>query len=354
MPSDRCSYLPIALRRVTRALVVAGLFLPASLAAQKVDSLVMINENVITGEIKELTRGKLSYKTDDMGTLSIKWDKVKRLKTTHYYEIEVSSGWKYFGTLAWPAEDFKMVVVLTEADTLDMYDVVSISRIRTGFFQRTSGYVDFGFNITRANRQTEWTLGAQALYRAQKWAGSLTGNSYFRFQEDTASNTSRNNLVGRADRLFKNKWSTGLTLSVEQNEELNLELRQITGLGVGYFLTRTNDHTLGFNSSLLATNEKYSTSPEGTTNLEILFAVDFQAFRFDSPKLDLTTAVSVTPSLSDLGRVRTNWDFRASYEVFADFYLGLKGFMALDSRPPTEDAVKADYSVNFTIGWSWS
>ncbi len=334
--------------------MVVGLFLPASLAAQKIDSLVMINDDVITGEIKELTRGKLSYKTDDMGTLSIKWDKVKRLKTTNYFEIEVESGWKYFGSLAWPAEDYRLVVVLTEADTLDMHEVVSISRIRAGFFQRTSGYVDLGFSVTRANNQTEWTLGAQARYRAPKWAGSLTGNSYFRFQDDTASNTSRNNLVGRANRLFKNKWSAGLTLSVEQNQELNLDLRQITGLGVGYAITRTNDHTLMLNSSLLATNEKYSTSPDGTTNLEILFGADFEAFRFDSPKLDLTTSLMVTPSITDWGRVRTQLDVRTSYEVFSDFYLGLKGFLTFDSRPPTADAVKADYSLNFTVGWSWS
>jgi len=352
--SRHCCCLPIALRRLTRALVVAALFVPASLAAQKVDSLVMINDDVITGEIKELARGKLSYKTDDMGTLSIKWDKVKRLKTEHYYEIVMSSGWKYFGSLAWPDEDYRMVVVLTSADTLDMHRVVSISRIRAGFFQRTSGYVDLGFSVTRANLQTEWTLGAQARYRAQKWAGSLTGNSYFRFQEDTSSNTSRNNLVGRADRLFKGKWSTGLTLSVEQNEELNLDLRQITGFGVGYSLTRTNDHTLLLNSSLLATNEKYSTSADGTTSLEILFGANYEAFRFDSPKLDLTVGLSVIPSLSDLGRVRTQLDFRTSYELIADFFLGLKGFVTYDSRPPTEDAVKADYSVNFTIGWSWS
>lgn len=152
-PSRRCSYLPPALQRAARTLVVAGLFLPASLAAQKVDSLVMVNDDVITGEINELTRGKLSYKTDDMGTLSIKWDKVKRLKTMHYYEIEVSSGWKYFGSLAWPDEDYRIVVVLTSADTLDMHDVVSISRIRASFFQRTSGYVDLGFSVTRANNQ---------------------------------------------------------------------------------------------------------------------------------------------------------------------------------------------------------
>lgn len=324
----RCRYLPPALQRATRALVVAGLFMPASLAAQKVDSLVMVNDDVITGEINELNRGKLSYKTDDMGILSIKWDKVKRLKTMHFYEIEISSGWKYFGSLAWPAEDYRIVVVLTSADTLEMRDVVSISRIRAGFFQRTSGYVDLGFNLTRANNQKELTLGSQVRYRAQKWTGSLTGNSYFRFQDDGASNTSRNNLASRADRLFEGKWSIGMTLSLEQNEELNLDLRQITSLGVGYSITRTNSHVLWLNSSLLATNERFSTSTDGTTNLEILFGADYEAFRFDSPKLDLTTGLSVTPSLTDFGRVRVQWDFRTSYELVSDFF-GAQGFFLL-------------------------
>ncbi len=278
-PRRPCRYLPPALRRITRTLVVAGLFLPASLVAQKVDSLVMVNNDVITGEISELTRGKLSYKTGNMGTLSIKWDKVKRLKTPHYYEIEVSSGSKYFGSLAWPAKDYLIVVVLTSADTLEMRDVVSISRIREGFLQRTSGYVDLGFNLTRANNQKEWSLGTQVRGRTPKWAVSLTGDSYFRFQDDTASNTSRNSVLGRADRLFENKWSTGLTLSLEQNEELNLDLRRITGLGVGYSITRANDHILRLLTSLLATKERYSTSSEGTTNLEILFGAEYQAFR---------------------------------------------------------------------------
>jgi len=104
----------------------------------------------------------------------------------------------------------------------------------------------------------------------------------------------------------------------------------------------------------LATNERYSTSPDVTTSLEILFGVDYEAFHFDSPKLDLTTSLSVTPSISDLGRVRVQWDFRTSYDLISDFVLGLKGFVTYDSRPPTADAVNADYSVNFTIGWSWS
>jgi len=328
--------------------------LPGDLAGQKTDSLVMNNGDIITGELKQLTHGKLSYKTDDMGTLSIKWDKVHRLVTRNYYEIELENGWKYYGSLDWPTEDRKLVVVLTGADTLTMHEVVEINRIRSTFWARTNGYVDLGFNLTRANRQREWTLGAKGNYRGPKWGGSLEINSYFRFQEDTASNTSRNTVMVLGRRLFRNKWSAIASVSAEQNEEINLELRTITGGGPAYDLTRTNAMILQFIGGVVATNEKYSTSPDATLSMEALLGADWQAFKFDSPKLDLQSSVSIFPSLSDLGRIRTQWDFRFSYELLSDFTVGLTGFVSYDSRPPTTDAVKADYRANFTIGWTWS
>lgn len=334
--------------------MVAGLSLPASLAAQKADTLVMRNGDVITGEVKDVSHGKLSYKTDDMGTLSVKWDKVHMVVTRNYFEIEMSNGWKYYGSLDWPTEPRKIVVVLTSADTLDMAQVVGIQRIRSGFVARTNGYVDLGFNLTRANNQTEWTLGFQGNYRGPKWGGTLTGSSYFRFQKDTASNTSRNSLSISGLKFLKNKWSAVASITGEQSEETNLDLRTTTGGGAGYDLVRSNRMELRTFGSLVATNEKYSTSPESTLSLELLFGGDWQAFKFDSPKLDLQTTLLVFPSLSDIGRIRTQWDLRISYEVYSDFFVGLKGFLTYDNRPPTTDAVKVDYRANFTIGWSWS
>ena len=337
------------------ALACAALAFPEGLSAQKTDSLVMNNGDVITGELKELTHGKLAYKTDNMGTLSIKWDKVFKLVTRNYYEIELENGWKYYGSLGWPAEDRQLVVVLTAADTVDMDHVVEINRIRSTFVARTDGYVDFGFNLTRANNQREWTLGAEANYRGPKWGGSLKFDSYFRFQEDTASNTSRNtaSLTGR--RFFQKKWSAVASITAEQNEELNLDLRTITGGGPAYDVFRTNAMILEVGAGIVATNERYSTSPDATLSIELLIGGDWQAFKFDSPKLDLQTSLAIFPSLSDLGeRVRTQWDFRFSYEVLDDFFVGLKGFISYDSKPPTTDAVNVDYRTTFTIGWSWS
>ena len=352
--SRPCLRSRFVLQDVIHALVVAGLFLPVSLAAQKADTLVLRNGSVIIGEVKRVSHGKLSYKTDDAGTLSVKWDKVQMLVTRNFYEIKMANGWKYFGSLDWPSEPRKIVVVFTSADTLDMDRVIAIERMQSGFWARTDGYVDLGFNLTRANQQTEWTLGFQGNYRGPKWGGRLTGSSYFRIQDDAASNTSRNSLGVAAQRFLKNKWSVLASITGEQNEEINLDLRTTTGGGAGYDLVRSNRMELLVISSLVGTNEKYSTSTEATVSLELLIGGDWKVFKFESPKLDLQTTLLVFTSLSDIGRVRTQWNLRVSHEVYSDFFVGLTGFVTYDSRPPTVDAVNFDYRANFTVGWSWN
>ena len=90
--------------RIRLVLLVAAIFvrgiLPADVAvAQKTDVVVLINGDRITGEIKSLSRGQLDYKTDDAGRLKIEWDKILRVTSNRYYEVEMSSGVRYFGTL---------------------------------------------------------------------------------------------------------------------------------------------------------------------------------------------------------------------------------------------------------------
>ncbi len=55
--------------------------------AQKTDTLVMLNGNVITGEIKELDYGLLIYKTSGMGTLKVKRENINSLKSKKRFEV---------------------------------------------------------------------------------------------------------------------------------------------------------------------------------------------------------------------------------------------------------------------------
>jgi hypothetical protein len=84
------------------------------LFAQKTDKLVLKRGDEITGEVKELNRGKLSYKTDDMGTLSVEWDKVAHLTSTNFFDVENARGVRYFGRLGASEEPGELLIVLSD------------------------------------------------------------------------------------------------------------------------------------------------------------------------------------------------------------------------------------------------
>jgi hypothetical protein len=50
-------------------------------AADKVDTVVMVNGDRTTCEVSTLSREQLKVKTDDQGTLTIKWDKIVSITT---------------------------------------------------------------------------------------------------------------------------------------------------------------------------------------------------------------------------------------------------------------------------------
>ena len=98
----------------------------APLAAQKTDTVVIRNGDILTGEIKKLHRGKLEYSTDDFGTVYIEWDKIIKLISVHYFEFELREGGKLYGKLPDTTVTLQLVIVLPtfSVDTVEMDDVV--------------------------------------------------------------------------------------------------------------------------------------------------------------------------------------------------------------------------------------
>jgi len=66
-------------------LLVITLLLSTNTFAQRTDIIIMKNGDHITGEIKKLKFGIVTFKTDDAGTLSIQWDKIRHLISNGVY-----------------------------------------------------------------------------------------------------------------------------------------------------------------------------------------------------------------------------------------------------------------------------
>ncbi len=335
------------------AYVLVCLTVATPLLAQKTDTVTLYNGDKITGEIKELDHAKLKYSTDDMGTIYIEWDKISRLVSRAYFEIELASGVRFYGNLPEPARDGTLVVALTPTttDSLDMAQVVKITPIKATFWTRLDGNVDIGFSYASANRVFQLNIGVTVKYRGEKWSSQFDYTSYWQNTDSTAG-TVRNSATINGQRLLKHKWRGVGYLAAESNEELNLDIRLTVGAGGLFQPIQTNSILLGFGSGPLLTRELFIDSPDPKHSLEFSVLGEFEAFRFDDPELDFTVKLNIIPSITTWGRVRINLDSRLRYELINDLYIGFSVFNAFDSQAGDQGA-QNDFNTTISLGYKF-
>ncbi len=335
-------------------LVVGG---TDDLRAQKTDVVILDNGDHITGEIKQLSRGRLEYSTDDAGRLYVEWTKIARVTSRHYFEVELSSGQRYFGQLVPSESDKALVVALDRRDTLDLGAVVGIVPIDAGFTSRLKAFLDVGLSFAKANRAVTLNVATEVAYRGRRWGWKVAGNSYLQNNDSTEA-TTRNSASVNTSRFLKHRWETGGVLRFEQNDELGLVARFSVGFGGGRRFVQTSSMEFSASIGALVARERFSSGVLGRAdtlqnNFEGVASLDWETFRFDSPKLDAGVSLDVFPSISQLGRFRGELVLRLKYELFKDFHVGLSFTGTGDTRPLEDTAAKTDYITSFTIGWSY-
>ncbi len=338
-----------------RPLAMALLWLPtcvSSLAAQKQDFVTLTNGDRIRGEVKELSRGRLKYKTDPAGTLYFQWDSVASFTSRQQFEVEIADGVRLFGRLD-PVEGEPRFRLIRAQDTVLLAKpaIVGITPVKGTFWARWDGNIDVSFNFTQARTSVYWSLNGSASYRTRYDLIKLSAGSFIQTQ-DSVSTTSRDNFTGSYSRYFKRNWFAIGTISFEQNSDLSLDYRLTPAAGGGRTLVHTNKTLMYGWIGLAANREKFAdTDPD--SNLDAVIAWNYALFTYAEHKTDLTASVAVLPSLTIGGRYRITADAKFKREFFKDFYLTVGFFETFDSKPQGVDARKNDFGVNTGLGWSF-
>ena len=139
-------------RALSRA-VAFGLALQAATAwGAKTDVVVLKNGDHLTGEVDQLERGRLTFKTDDIGTVEIEWDNVQSVTAAAPFDVDDLSGDRYLGTLApGPAAGQVLIAWKGEEHTVELRRIVRIRRLYTSFWRRLDGSLDVGASYTSAS-----------------------------------------------------------------------------------------------------------------------------------------------------------------------------------------------------------
>jgi hypothetical protein len=338
-----------------RAILAAGLVLlnaAASQAAPKTDVVVLRNGDRITGEIEELDRGRLTLKTDDIGTLAIEWDNVRSLTATATFEVDDLQGGQYFGGLQpGPGETQLAIVSIGATQVLELAQIDSIHRIGATFWQRLDGSLNVGASYTSSSDLLKIDLAARFVFTRPGHRFGVEENSTITRQPDV-DETRRNELALTYERRLANRWvAFGLT-RFEQNRELGFDLRSSIAAGAGRYLVqgRRNELLAGFG---LNVGREKPLEGDSTTNTEATLGFRLDRFSYDFPRVDVYVSLVGFASLSDWGRERVELQARLSREIVSDFTVNLNGYESYDSRPPTEGVKHHDYGVSFGLGWTF-
>jgi hypothetical protein len=318
-------------------------------ARERSDRVVLLNGDDVTGEIMGLSRGKLDFKTDDAGRLSIEWLKVGRVTSAFTYEVETSAGVKRYSALLAPDGDDRGVVQLYDGTRIPVAEIVSIVPLDAGFFARLSAYLDLGFTFAKANEALTLATDGFVGYRGERMGTSLQYTLYVQGTNGTPAASSAS--VQWIGDLYFGRWTATIGAVAQENSELDLNLRLILLGGARYTVLQTNLMDLRTGAGLAGIREQYTTG-DPAWYLAAYLAGTWNMFRYDSPKLDLGLDVAVYPYLTDLGRVLLQGTIRVTYEIFADFNAGLNFTDTYDSRPP-EGGVNNDFNMSITVGWSY-
>jgi hypothetical protein len=238
---------------------------------------------------------------------------------------------------------------------VEQENIVEVTPIKEGFWDRIDGSIDFGSTITQANTQVDYNLNANATHRTLKNLFAVTLSSFIRTQEEV-QDTNRQDLSFTYRRQLNGRWFYTGVGGLQKNNELNLDFRGTVGGGAGRALVHSNRVILAAVAGGAYTREQFAGNETQQNNFEAMAHLDVQWFTFGTNETDLDTKFTLLPSLSSLGRVRLELTSTFRREIlFKDLYFAVSFFENYDSDPPQESGQtqKNDFGLTTSLGWKF-
>lgn len=326
--------------------------------AAKTDKVKLINGDVITCEIESLKRGILRVSTDSMGTLDIEWDEVVAVTSEQDLLVETVDGTRYFGALVISDDPAMIKVQVADEDDADAElhelaksEVVLITPIEEKFIDKLEADLSLGYSFTKSSDVGQFTFSADVRYRTEKYRLRLNAKLITTEQEE-AKTTRTSDAVVDYRYFLQNRWYALALGGLQKNEELGIELRTFAGGGGGRNLIQTNRSQLSLSGAALAVHENFTESSDTLDSVEASFGLEYEYFILNEPKRDVRVQFTLIPSLTESGRVRTEFDTRFKLELAKDFFWELRFFASTDSEPPSEAFSDSDYGIITSFGYS--
>ena len=235
---------------------ILGTAVPAA-AQPKTDIVTLRNGDRITGEVVSVSRGRLQFKTDDVGTINIEWDKVVKLEAVGLFEVETSSGRRLLGSLTSGTARVLNVTTIDGAVPLAMDIVTSVTPLGRTFWSRLDGSLNGGFSYTHSSGIAQATLSADTTYRRLNSKFLISGSTTLTDDRDGSDDDDDRAALSFSSYRYRGpRWFCPIAGTFESNKSLGLVLRSQGGGAIGQRLVNTNRAQFEIGGGLVGNNEK--------------------------------------------------------------------------------------------------
>jgi Protein of unknown function, DUF481 len=344
MKNTRASYLYL--------IACVNLLFAGPVLADKTDSVTLVNGDDLTGEIKSLDFGELSYSTDSMGTVSIDWEDVTGVTSEQGLQVEITSGMRFYGKLL-PAEVGHLRVQTASGEIIHRIDaVVRITPIESEarFVERLDGTFSLGFQTQKSSEVTTSNVAVDVSYRERTYLVGLRLNSTVTDQPSEET-TARQSLQLNYQRFRANRWFGEWFSGWERNDELGLQGRVSGGGAWGRYIVQTNRNEFSITGGAQLARETYYGEDPSDTVAEGRIEVRY-LHRNVAPDTSVNVTSTLYPLLSDLNNFRAETDLAFRREFIDDIFFEISVGHSYTSDPPSGGA-KSDYAVTTSLGYDF-
>jgi small nuclear ribonucleoprotein (snRNP)-like protein len=316
------------------------------------DSLTLSNGDVIVGELKEMRQNIATVKTSySEGDFKISWDKINKLNTSTSFIVTLKSGKRVYGLLKSHDDGLEVVTEDNIKTQIKTSDIVFLKQIKTEFWRNLNASLSVGFNFTKANNLSQYSVRSNVDYRARRWSGFARYNHIVSSQDNTPTTERLDaNLV--YNYFLERNWFLVGEVNWLSNTIQNVNLRTVTKAGLGRYLVQNNSLYWGLQTGLTFNNESFSNLGESITNNSSEAFLGTEAKFYNIGDLNLSTRIVVYPSLTESGRWRSDFNFDVRYDLPLDFFINFGVSLNYDNQPVLGgDAT--DYVFQTTVGWSF-
>jgi hypothetical protein len=323
--------------------------------AAKTDIIILNNGDHVTGEIKGLTAGQLELSTEYMDTVYIDWENIRDIISDQGHRIEMSDGRRLLGTLdkrqTNEPDQADLIIINTDEGSLEVSaeNLVRMYPVGGGFWDRMDLAFNLGFNFDKSSSVGKYNFGIDAAYRDPDFVtfGYLSSEiTTQKVVDDTTRNVlSVDHMTYRPNKRFLNYFG-----SMEQNDQLGVKLRTLIGAGYGFVPISNGRNWLSLGLGLAANRERPLDDSDPTNNLEAVGSFRYQYYKRGTPERTVDISWKLFPSLTQWGRVRSDFTVNARWEIINDFYVGLEIFTSYDGEVTAYDSAETDYGYRTIVG----